>query len=61
MPFDYYSKVRAKEERKESLAKYIVDTKEKMHHVNGQISFYKTCQRLENSVDGESVYCFFVC
>ena len=55
MPFDYYSKVRAKEQRKESLAKYIVQTKGKMSQVNHDISFYKTCQRLEAEQDGEYI------
>ena len=59
MPFDYYSKVRAKEQRKESLAKYIVDTKGKMSQVNHDISFYKTCQRLENQQD--SKFDFDIC
>ena len=48
MPWGYYHKQAVKQENKEKLAGFITDTRHTMSKLNGDITYYKTSQRLDN-------------
>ena len=52
MPWDHLHKLKVQEEEKNRLASYLLATSDSMAQINKDISYYRTCQKLDGERSG---------
>ncbi|CAD7946260.1 unnamed protein product [Amoebophrya sp. A25] len=61
MPWGFHHQQAVKEENKSRLCNYIVDTRQSMSRINGDITYYKQCRQMDNAAHRNSLHFPWAC